>query len=85
MIRLAPFELSSQLPSQHIRTDLAQVGGELTEELFTATALLNHLNKARFQLLNRGHVVGEDAHFARLGGYIDLDARKGCVSMAWFS
>ena len=49
--------------------------GEATrqEELLAAAGLLNDLNQARLQLLDRRNVVGEDTHLSGLGGHVDLD------------
>jgi len=44
-----------------------------TEELLAA-ALLNDLDKARFQLFDGRNVAREDTHIAGLGRKIDLDA-----------
>lgn len=43
-----------------------------TEELL-GTALLDDLDQTGLQLLNRGDVVREDTHLARLGGDVNLD------------
>lgn len=43
-----------------------------TEELL-GTTLLDDLDQTGLQLLNRGDVVREDTHIARLGGDVDLD------------
>lgn len=63
---------SAQIPSISIR-------GGRTEELLGATGLLNNLNHTRLQLLNRGNVVGENTHLARLRGDVDLDDLLGLV------
>ena len=42
--------------------------------MLAATRLFNDLNKTWFQLLDGWNVVGEDTHFTRLGGNVDLDA-----------
>jgi len=42
--------------------------------LLAAAALLDDLNKAGLQLLDRGNVVGEDTHISSLGGQVNLDA-----------
>lgn len=52
--------------------------GEHTEELLAA-ALLNNLNQTGLELLNGGHVVGQDTHLSRLGGQVDLDDILGLV------
>jgi hypothetical protein len=44
------------------------------EELLAAAALLDDLDEAGLQLLDGGHVVGQDAHLTGLGGEVDLDA-----------
>jgi hypothetical protein len=41
--------------------------------LFATTALLDDLHEAGFELFDRGHVLSEDAHLARLGWDVDLD------------
>ena len=45
----------------------------LTEELLATSALLDDLNEARLQLFNGWYVIRQDAHFSRLGRYVDLD------------
>ena len=51
-----------------------------TEELLAATLLLDDLNQARLQLLDRRNVRGEDTHIARLGGDVDLNTVRHSVS-----
>jgi hypothetical protein len=41
--------------------------------LFAATALLDDLHEAGFELFDRGYVLSEDAHLARLGWDVDLN------------
>ena len=53
--------------------------GRRTEELLGAAALLNHLHDTRLQLLDRGNVLGENAHLAGLSGEVDLDDIGGLV------
>lgn len=48
-------------------------GVRRTEELLAAGGLLDNLNEAGSQLLNRGNVAGEDTHVTSLGGNVDLD------------
>ena len=50
-----------------------------TEELLGGAVLLNDLDNARLELLNGGHVVGENTHLTRLGGDVDLDDVLGGV------
>lgn len=54
-------------------------GGERTEELLGAAALLDDLDDAGLELLDRGNVVGEDTHLTGLGGDVDLDDVLGLV------
>lgn len=54
-----------------------------TEELFRTSALLNHLNNTRLELLNGRNVVGQDTHFTRLGGDVDLNNVLGSVDGLW--
>ena len=49
------------------------------EELLAAAALLNDLDQAGLELLDGGHVIGEDTHVAGLGGDVDLDDVLGLV------
>lgn len=46
----------------------------LTKELLAAAALLDDLNQAGLELLDRGNMVGQDTHLAGLGRQIDLYA-----------
>lgn len=50
-----------------------------TEKLLRAAALLNDLDNTGLELLNRGHVVGKNAHLARLGWDVDLNDVLGLV------
>ena len=52
-----------------------------TEELLASSLLFNNLHKTRLQLLNRWDVAGEDTHFSRLGGDVDLHAAISSVVM----
>ncbi len=52
---------------------------ERTEELLGGAALLDNLNEAGLQLLNRGDVVGENTHLTGLGRNVDLDDILGLV------
>lgn len=58
--------------------DLGGLFAVRTEELLAA-ALLDDLDDAGLQLLNRRDVVGKDAHLTRLGGNVDLDGIVGLV------
>lgn len=53
-------------------------GGRRTEETLGA-ALLDNLDNAGLQLLNRWDVVGEHTHFTGLGRNVDLDGIVGFV------
>lgn len=44
-----------------------------TEELLGTTSLLNNLNEAGLELLDRRNVVGENTHLTGLGGDVDLN------------
>jgi len=50
------------------------LGGSLTEELLAAGALLDDIDYAGPELLNRWDMVGKNAHIAGFGGDVDLDA-----------
>lgn len=54
-------------------------GGGRTEELLGAATLLDDLDKAGLELLDRGNVVRQDAHLAGLRGDVDLDDALGLV------
>jgi hypothetical protein len=60
--------------------------------LFAATALLDDLHEAGFELFDRRHVLSEDAHLARLGWDVDLDTERrlgsavcNCIGFIRFS
>jgi hypothetical protein len=46
--------------------------GRLTEKLLATVSIFDDFNQTRLQLLNRGNVVGKDAHLARFCWNIDL-------------
>lgn len=51
------------------------------EKLLVAAALLDNLNKAGLQLLDRRDVVGQDTHLAGFRGNVDLDAASEMASV----
>jgi hypothetical protein len=60
----------------HRRPKEACSRAKRTEELFAATALLDDLDEAGFELFDRGYMLSEDAHLARLGWDVDLDTER---------
>lgn len=58
-------------------------GSKRTEELLAAARLLDDLDQTGLQLLDGGHVVGEDTHISGLGGQVDLDDILGLVEGLW--
>ena len=83
--------LGSHLLAHH-RPKEPHFSAKRTKELFAATALLDDLDEAGFELFDRGYVLSEDAHLARLGWDVDLDterrlgsAVRSCKSFMRFS
>jgi hypothetical protein len=56
------------------RTRLHSCESAGQEKLLAAALLLNDLNQARLQLLDRGDVTRQNTHITGLGGKVDLDA-----------
>ena len=44
-----------------------------TEEALAVATLLDDLDQTRLELLDGGHVVGQNTHLSGLGGNVDLD------------